>query len=801
MKKLGVFMGFVWLSSVLFAASSVEQDLNLDLARGLEKAARGELKDRGLLLRLEKAFSRSSDRKQQIQIANVLTYAGEASGLRHKYVDFVLGQTVAESVVGIDEIFRLRRLRAERLFEAGKYDAARPDFEYLMQVNQPLVREYAVLKTGWCYMNADKPHLAWQLWMEQSENTIRSGKPLPTNLAHSLGQALVENPKHTSDDFLRLGQLKLDENARTQVVHGMEQGADTVDTSEKMRQWVDAARSLPWASVLATRLLQAMGGTGTRACLFLPWVTVLDTQSQPVSALSYQVTESCLLWIQSASKKDAKPVAKASAKKGTQKSITADAHARFQSADTVLAEWLPKQPWAKDQLRVPFLYYSLKAQWLGSCEAGLEWIAEPGMPPYRSRAPVLEIVQVCMRAMDSVDSAKSIARFFEPSDGTVVYLSSAKDPLLFLALALLDEPRFEKALLESLLNKSQQYQPTLLPVLVLERLEVRNQTAAAESLWDAVVGKQADDAKQSSVWRQILLRRVKRLKDSKASPQVLHALLTKTLLPPADAALSEFGYGMWLGYLALEVELARSVPQETQVRLDANPTAKSTAESLLTRPRAKAYPALAAASIEMMGWYGLSTLLWESITGPDAVAFSKVRSEALEVRLLNSLVTKSLVVSPQTEIGDASLRFIVDLGQRLNSQDSASWLTTVKPVGNSIVARDTKYLQSLQQKQQRLLLDRKSAKAAAQQALDWIQFLESQKRAIGSRTWCHEVFFRAALDSMVHFCGKAQERIPVLKKTVQGAGSSAAQWDEFFSAFEKKLDACKDSVGVRRASL
>jgi|GEM_PF-5497872 len=772
---------------LLLSLSTVAYAADVDLAKALEKAAKGELRDRVLMAKLEKSFSTSPDTVRRLQIANILTYAPASSGLRERYVEFILGNQHSESVLGKSELFRVHRLRAERLYEAGKFAEAARDFDFIFNAPDPLVREYAVLKSGWCQMNLEKPHLAWELWVESAEKTVKSRQQVAPNLAHSLGQALIENKTRTADDFERLSGLKLDATAFDSLLNGIEQGMDVIDTPEKMAPVVEMSHELKWSGTLAERILEKMGGTGSRACLFVPWVT--QYYEKNVSSTALQVAEGCALWLE-AQKKELK---KAKPRRETELLVT--------SAQGLLTPWASKQDWKPTELRLPFTVYVANGDAPRACETGLTWLSRPMPPESRMRAPVPAIVEQCKAALAKDASlASRWVRYFQPDSATISFLSESKDPLLFVALSLLSENSFQTIFVKSVSENPKVYEATLLPVLILEQLEEKKQLDAAQTLWNALVQKQADDPAASGVWKRLLRRQVGLLNEKKTSPEALRELLARTLLVPSDPNLSEFGYGLWLEFLAEEVTLVRKTPLEAEAKLAGNGAAKSVAEELLNPARVLKFPKLASASVETMAWFGMYDAVWKTLTSPGAMAYSKVKSESLEVRLLAAMVEGRIDLSTSGNLSDPSLRFLSDLGKRLKEAPSEKWLDGIKPLGAGPVSRDTSYLQTLTQKQKNLLTPRKGSKAAAQQALDWIQYLDRQKRDLARRSWSHRLFFERAQDSLSQFCQQATEKVPDLKKNVQGAGSSAEQWNEFFSAFEKKLSNCR-SHDSRSASL
>jgi hypothetical protein len=772
---------------LLLSFSTVVLAADVDLAKALEKAAKGELRDRVLMAKLEKSFSTSPDTVRRLQIANILTYAPASSGLRERYVEFILGSPQSESVLGKSELFRVHRLRAERFYEAGKFAEAARDFDFIFNSPDPLVREYAILKSGWCQMNLEKPHLAWELWMESAEKTVKVRQQVAPNLAHSLGQALIENKKRTADDFERLGALKLDATAFDSLLNGIEQGMDTIDTPEKMAPVVEMSHALKWSGTLAERILEKMGGTGSRACLFVPWVTQYYGKNIPQTAL--QVAEGCALWLE-AQKKEQR---KAKPRRETELLVA--------SAQDLLTPWASKQDWKPTELRLPFTVYVANGDGVRACETGLIWLSRPMPVESRLRAPVPAIVEQCKTALaKDAGLAGRWVHYFQPDATTTQFLSESKDPLLFVALSLLSENSFQTLFVRSVSENPKVYEATLLPVLILEQLEEKKQLDAAQTLWNALVQKQADDPAASGVWKRLLRRQVGLLNEKKDGPEALRELLARTLLAPADPYLSEFGYGLWLEYLAEEVALVRKNPLEAEARLAGNSAAKSVAEGLLNPARVLKFPKLASASVETMAWFGMYDSVWKTLTSPGAIAYSKVRSESLEVRLLSAMVEGRIDLSTSGNSADPGLRFLSDLGKRLKDAPSEKWLDGIKPLGAGPVSRDTSYLQTLTQKQKKLLSPRKGSKAAAQQALDWIQYLDRQKRDLARRTWSHQLFFERAQDSLSQFCAQATEKVPDLKKNVQGAGSSAEQWNEFFSAFEKKLSNCR-SRDSRSASL
>lgn len=772
---------------LLLSFSSVVSAADVDLAKALEKAAKGELRDRVLMAKLEKSFSTSPDAVRRLQIANILTYAPASSGLRERYVEFILGSPQSESVLGKSELFRVHRLRAERFYEAGKFAEAARDFDFIFSSPDPLVREYAILKSGWCQMNLEKPHLAWELWMESAEKTLKARQQVAPNLAHSLGQALIENKKRTADDFERLGALKLDATAFDSLLNGIEQGMDTIDTPEKMAPVVEMSHALKWSGTLAERILEKMGGTGSRACLFVPWVTQYYEKNVPQTAL--QVAEGCALWLE-AQKKELK---KAKPRRETELLVT--------SAQGLLTPWASKRDWKPAELRLPFTVYVANSDSVRACETGLVWLSRPMPVESRMRAPVPAIVEQCKAALaKDVSLAGRWIHYFQPDSTTTQFLSESKDPLLFVALSLLSENSFQTLFVKSVSENPKVYEATLLPVLILEQLEEKKQLDAAQTLWNALVQKQVDDPAASGVWKRLLRRQVGLLNEKKAGAEALRELLARTVLAPADPNLSEFGYGLWLEYLAEEVALVRKNPLEAEAKLAGNSAAKSVAEGLLSPARVLKFPKLASASVETMAWFGMYDSVWKTLTSPGAIAYSKVRSESLEVRLLSAMVEGRIDLSATGNLADPSLRFLSDLGKRLKESPSEKWLDGIKPLGAGPVSRDTSYLQTLTEKQKKLLSPRKGSKAAAQQALDWIQYLDRQKRDLARRTWSHQLFFERAQDSLSQFCQQATEKVPDLRKNVQGAGSSAEQWNEFFSAFEKKLSNCR-SRESRSASL
>ncbi len=772
---------------LLLSFSTVVLAADVDLAKALEKAAKGELRDRVLMAKLEKSFSTSPDAVRRLQIANILTYAPASSGLRERYVEFILGSPQSESVLGKSELFRVHRLRAERFYEAGKFAEAARDFDFIFNSPDPLVREYAILKSGWCQMNLEKPHLAWELWMESAENTLKARQQVAPNLAHSLGQALIENKKRTADDFERLGALKLDATAFDSLLNGIEQGMDTIDTPEKMAPVVEMSHALKWSGTLAERILEKMGGTGSRACLFVPWVTQYYEKNVPQTAL--QVAEGCALWLE-AQKKELK---KAKPRREAELLVT--------SAQGLLTPWASKRDWKPAELRLPFTVYVANSDSVRACETGLVWLSRPMPVESRMRAPVPAIVEQCKAALaKDVSLAGRWIHYFQPDSTTTQFLSESKDPLLFVALSLLSENSFQTLFVKSVSENPKVYEATLLPVLILEQLEEKKQLDAAQTLWNALVQRQVDDPAASGVWKRLLRRQVGLLNEKRAGAEALRELLARTVLAPADPNLSEFGYGLWLEYLAEEVALVRKNPLEAEAKLAGNSAAKSVAEGLLSPARVLKFPKLASASVETMAWFGMYDSVWKTLTSPGAIAYSKVRSESLEVRLLSAMVEGRIDLSATGNLADPSLRFLSDLGKRLKESPSEKWLDGIKPLGAGPVSRDTSYLQTLTEKQKKLLSPRKGSKAAAQQALDWIQYLDRQKRDLARRTWSHQLFFERAQDSLSQFCQQATEKVPDLRKNVQGAGSSAEQWNEFFSAFEKKLSNCR-SRESRSASL
>jgi hypothetical protein len=773
--------------ALILSFSAVGFAADVDLAKALEKAAKGELRDRVLMAKLEKSFSTSHDAARRIQIANVLTYAPASSGLRDRYVDFILGQSQSESVLGKSELFRVHRLRAERLYEAGKFAEAAQDFNFIFNSSDPLVREYAILKSGWCQMNIDKPHLAWELWMESAEKTVQGRQQVAPNLAHSLGQALIENKNRTADDFERLGKLKLDAAAFDSLLKGIEQGIDIIDTPAKMAPVVEMSHALKWSATLADRVLEKMGGTGSRACLFVPWVT--QYYEKNVSPTALQVAESCALWLEAQTKE----LKKAKPRRETELVVA--------SAQGLLTSWVSKQDWKPNELRLPFTVYMANGEVARACETGLTWLSRPMPLENRMRAPVPAVVEQCKAALAKDGGlASRWMHYFQPDSTTTRLLSESKDPLLFVALSLLSENSFQTLLVKSVSENPKVYEATLLPVLILEQLEEKKQLDAALTLWSALVQNQADDPAASGVWKRLLRRQVSQLNEKKASPEALRELLTRALLAPADPNLSEFGYGLWLEYLAEEVALVRKNPLEAESKLAGNSAAKATAEGLLSPQRVLKFSKLAPASVETMAWFGMYDAVWKTLTSPGAIAYSKVRSESLEVRLLSAMVEGRIDLATSANSLDPSLRFLSELGKRLKEAPSDKWLDGIAPLGGGPVSRDTSYLQAIAQKQKKLLTPRKGPKAAAQQALDWIQYLDRQKRDLARRTWSHQLFFERAEDSLSQFCQQATEKVPDLRKNVQGAGSSAEQWNEFFSAFEKKLSSCR-SRESRSASL
>jgi len=746
------------LISVTTEATGVPAATDADVTRAFRLAYEGELTDAALVRGLEVRFGEKRSPRDRVICAYLLTFSPRRllHDPRSGYIEIVLNDPKSGEILGEEALYRLYRIRGDEAYDDGKFEISVHDHRQLLKSENRMLRDYAILKVGWGYLNLKRPNDAFQFWLENTEKALKLGLPnVSPNLLHGLALSLVENTNRKPEDITRLGALALDDTLKQQFTLGLEEGLDSLTTETEQQALATQMQSLPWRSELLAALFERSKLSGKRACRLIYW---LEAPGQKLEwATQGRILESCAQWASHAEK--------------DQKDSGLSAR---------LEKILPLYDLHGTDRHIRFEWYRTAKHKSLACLEGVNWLSEKLDENTRKFAPVKEITEICVEAAPSLKATELATMMdqFQIGAAQSGYLNAENEPLLYLATSLLVAPKVREAFVQKLQANPDVFRSTLVPSLVAENLRKNKEgTKAAQLL--ALFGEQADGhVRTESIWQGLLNEKLASLIQAKQYAEAL-TNLEKALPIQATPKLTEPQTEMWLGVIVKMQD-----DKATQDR------ASKALQTLLTSGYALEYSKLTAAMLELSAQYGLWSDFWNTLQNKACPAFSKVASEKLKLELFEAIASDQWHVPPTEKNSDSEFNFLVNLAESLKA-NSPTKASQIEPVGKSIFAQDLKAVKKIEGSRQEVLGPKFSRRDRITQVTTWVQFLDRNIRQVEKRLWSSKLFYRTANLALADFCTEARSRLSKMTQISKHKADSQAQWEQFTPVLVQRLSDCE----------
>ncbi len=745
------------LTPSLAEASGVAAASDGDLTKAFRLAYEGDLTDGALVRGLEVRFGQKRSPRDRVLCAYLLTFSPRRllSNPRSEYIEFVINDPKAKEILGEDSLFRLYRIRGDEAYDDGKFELSVHDHKALLRSQDRMLRDYAILKVGWGYLNLKRSSDAYHFWLENTEKALQTGvQNVSPNLLHGLALALVEDTERTAQDIDRLGKLNLDNTLKQEFIGGIEEGLDSLTKESDQQTLAHQIQTLSWRPELLAGLFERSKLVGKRACRLIYW---LEAPGQTLDwATQGRIMESCAQWAGRAEKDQ-----------------------RDSGLQARLETLLPRYDLHGSDRRVRFEWYrSLKRNPL-ACTEGISWLSDKIDGSTRKLAPVKEINQVCTDAAPQLTSTQVAWLMDRFQAGTTEsgYLSAQDEPLLFILTSLLSDRAIRDALVTRLQTNPAVFKKTLVPSLLAENLRKHKESTKAAQLL-ALYGEQADgQIRTESIWQGLL---TEKLMASVSAKNYADALTTveKTLPIKAERKLTEPQVEMWLSVIVKAKDDAGSKDR-----------ASKGLQALVASGYGLEYRKLTGAILELCGQYHLWGDFWTVLKNNKCPPFSEVASEKLKLELFEAIASNQWRVPETEKNSDPEFNFLVQLASSL--KEPANKIAQIEPVGKSVLAQDLKMVKAIDKKRQEVLGPKLSSRDRITQVTTWVQFLDRHIKQVERRLWSSTLFYRTANSSLADFCGEAKTRLSTMTQVSKHKADSVEQWEQFAPVLVQRLDDCE----------
>jgi hypothetical protein len=729
----------------LFAATHA----SLVLSRAMALSSQGEISDPELVGELKKMVqdtSLSSERRLEAAYLFTFVPSGVDDDTRRSAIELAFADPRAEKVLGRDAITRLYRVKGDLAYDQAKFETA---IEAYGQVRRRVKRgdpfaEYAIIRQGWCYLNADQGGKAFDLWLSEiKERLPHQEKPISLSLFHGLGQAFSENAHRTSDDAEALAELSLDAEQKEAVAKGLADGLGYLRSTDAIARWWKSLEGLPWRQEIADRIEETGTALGKRACELLPLVVESNPKGKEEGKSSSRLLETC-----------------------------ADAYYRREPGTQKAAKWM-RQIFAQmdlkgDNRRPRYQFYRFEKDKPAACTEGIHWLGEQNGRESLT-VSVKEVTELCGQSVRNNDSeavAKLAREVLSLGDQDKAGFRSADDPALYVVNTLLKRPDFASSLSTELMNHSSKFQGSLLPQLTAEALVGTNQLSKAEKV-RAQFGR---GATEQSVWTDLRTRKVQEFIEAGKWGEARSFIDGEC--PLKDGNSSCLPLWLWL----LSKEASRSEKRE-QVKTEVSQVLK--ANSM----RGEALSQWVDLAVTLELW----DAAWSGVRRLDAESEKKsLISDRLEMLLLDAVTSNKIVAKPEeiAALHDAKLKKIFSFAANVKEKPVAD----LELPRNSPLVPDLRFVQAVDKKSKSVLRPRKEP---VEELSAWVDFLDGNTKGLRRRRWVSRALYGRGVESMERFCMSAGSRLRELPPSKQMPGDD---WKKLVSLLEKRLSECKEWV-------
>jgi hypothetical protein len=727
------------LATVAFADCSPET-----LLRGAASMARGG-GDARTRLALEACFADpKAPESARTTAAYLLTLGSDADVLRPRepHLAYLAEDETRWKALSPDARLRVRRLIGDNAYETARFRDAERAYERLVEESSGDLREYAVTKLGWTFMNVGTPDRARRLWAREADARTARGESVPSSWLHGWAQAFVEagGPAEADvDRFCRLARGNDADEARASLLRGAVDGVPALRGSAALARVGRAMSRCPaLASLWLGELGERFGGT-ERACALLS-AAPPGTPYGQVKTLA-----------QGCRSRLARGLGKAG-------ELSTEARAAIES--------LTVEPEARAEA---FLLSSATGSAERACRFALDALA---LRARRRDAGPLEIdpkatAAQCARAVEARQGfAKDAVALVETAllAGEPAPLA---DPRVYVVSQLLDVPTFRALWIGRLRDEPGRWRSSVLPALAAEKLRASDPEATL-ALYETFAAGRSDASPSGSVWESIRLERVSRSLDEKKETDAL-ALLRRDA--PAAGATGP-SLRAWLRALG-------SASGDTLGRYGAEVGAVATTALASSdgRERLAALELLARAE----RWDAVVDALPKLAPKDDVPLYS----DALATGIFDAAVRGRVPESHR--LPAPALKALVEAGRAVGAgRVPEPWAArgTTKPLTGA-VAR----LSAFGKRATRASSTHGESTAVVSR---WVDVLAEGQRLVEKTTWPHGALAAVATSTLHAFCKGRAEALPTLRRPSQ---LSASEWSSVTEELGKQLGACVEAHG------
>lgn len=711
MFNLARFMIVLLLSGGAISPAASEGSGRYDqwITAALDHAFHGAFKDTKSAKQMKEIYAKSEDPGQRAVAAYLLSLNPKLAKPieMEDLITTALAVPDPVDVLGKKAYIRLLRERADAFYNAGEFQRAEQDFVQIATLSEGLIREYALLKKGWCLFNRNLPDLAFDFWLKTLSEESKTLHASPTWF-QSIGQAIAENKSRRKDDIEELTKLCDTEDKIQFAAEGILDGSLTLVEPRDAAELAAALAGTAWYSILPKTVEERLHPRGQQACLALNWFDK-DPREKSNAPGALQILESC------------------------DSSAPASDHA----TQMLLLRVSKKLELKANQRRIRFVFQTRNKLVREACGEGLEWLLE--MNP-DAEFPAVAVTEQCVQGADKNLAEKAI-ELLKQTLLTPDTLKGSESAYAFLFSELVKNAAFRNSIFEYWTTDAALLSATDIPRWLAEQAYAQEDSAQSERLLADHLSRPTPSP-NPSIWGQIAKRQLDHSLSGGESDAGYSAL--QRYFPirhgEAPAANVRAAWAKWI------LDHKESPPNKD--------TSRAAVQTVLNAAQGAAADyavfldlALDLDSTDVAAEAAMRLSNWEKL--PAAV---KNRAE-------DEFFRRWVRTPPPNVAANLSrdLKFIETLAADLRDATANSALD-LKPWGGSQVASDLAHVQSLDRRSSKVLKKTAHRPLLVQIPL-WVDFLKSGLGQLQKHAWIDPSLSELGYQTMRDFCHEASAQL------------------------------------------
>ncbi len=733
---------FFFLFWILFSqniSARVSENAQKWFSRGLSLALKGNFIDFDIIEKIESIYKKSSEKDEKVIAAYLLTYAPRSllSKTKEDLLKFVLSSKEKDFLLNYDSIARVVRLYADFLYEKGNFKEAIHYYEKLLKSSE--LRDYALLKIGWSYLNLKEPQKAYFLWIEEVSRKQSTGI-LPRAFYHGIGQSLAENTNINEKDVENLKKISLNDDTKKALLNGIKNGISTLKSRDDILKLIKVTRLFPWHLELLALIFEDDLINPKEACEL---VSLLEPNVFPYQPFGRKI-EHCINWLLDSNTDKGK----------------------YGEVLSKLEEILPLFSLYGTERSFRFRFYDFSKNYDMACKDGMEWLFEETKE--RNHIPATLIALNCLRSKKVCDN---LANFITKiHNNSFSYLKSSKDPLTYFLTRVANLTCFQDSFYKELVKNISLYTETLVPMIFMETLLKKRKFDKAYELATFFLDSSALYNKK--LFEKITYSHINNLIEEHSFDEA-YKLLNKHF-----PVTSQHSILLWTLLLDKSKDKARNWQ-------------KASLSRLLIPETFKRFRYLVPKFFELAIFYEDWISIWNNFNNVTRELSPKFRDIVI-IKLFTALVENKFI--PPQNTATSELEFLKRLSLVVKSGDENMLLSLV-PVGNDIIVKDFLFIQKFCKQKNLVFASLKNNNDSISKIRLWLKFAKVIGKKISSREWSSPLLFFMTKNILTNFFKNFYEIV-----TLRGKDSNLSEkkWLNLIQILKEKMNEYLNTLTLAR---